>query len=270
MEQGDTITLVGALITAVASLVGFIKIILPAIGERIARTQNIKVQELQHDLNKERKEDALSISIKEFITQEAQANIKSVREIAEECRQEVSELRGENKQALIELAEFRILDTVRQQEIERIRARFDENSKLVESLRRRVHELERLLSQVTKESAKLKVQLDSEHKLRLLTEKQANVYAAEIVTLKEQIAMSKIREEKVTREREALRTKLWEYRRELRDLKSPNEDEEQQEEVDSKAKTESRVKRTDTDTLLLLIEDDKPVKGDTEELLNRE
>lgn len=162
---------IGAFVTGVlAAILGFIRIILPAIGKRFAKSQEIKVQQEVQNLESEKAEDKFTIEARNFMAELARDNLSYVKTSAQQTSEE-------NKKLLIEIGNLQARDQINRAEIERLQRELGANQQSTIAA-------QTLLRDTQNEILKLQTQLIT---LQLELDKQTkrnDDIATQLITLK--------------------------------------------------------------------------------------
>lgn len=161
----------GAFFTGVlAAFLGFIRIVLPAIGKRFVRSQEVKAQQEVQSLESVKADDKFTIEARNFMAEIARDNLTYVKTTAQQAAEE-------NKKLLIEIGNLQARDQINRAEIERLQRELSANQQSTLAA-------QTLLRDTQNEILKLQTQLIT---LQLELDKQTkrnDDIATQLITLK--------------------------------------------------------------------------------------
>lgn len=161
----------GAFVTGLlAAILGFIRIVLPAIGKRFAKSQEVKAQQQVQSLESEKADDKFTIEARNFMAEIARDNLTYVKTSAQQTAEE-------NKKLLIEIGNLQARDQINRAEIERLQRELSANQQSTLAA-------QTLLRDTQNEILKLQTQLIT---LQLELDKQTkrnDDIASQLITLK--------------------------------------------------------------------------------------
>lgn len=202
-----------------------IKQLAPSLIKRIQSRWDTNVKEEQTKAATEAAEDKLSIEAKSFLTEAAKDHLDTIRNMAQECQDEVKALRKEILESKIERASLQAKDEVRIEEIQRIRNDYIEAKGNLNQAKSESEAAKNLVTKLQEEMSGLRQEVDRMHnqisvfETRLMSEQQntriieKRLEAAEAeIKLKDGLLKeSQMRNDKLSQDIKDLQRKLREY-----------------------------------------------------------
>ena len=113
------------------SIVGFFKIVMPALGKRYQRNLETSAEKEAYEFQKDQQEDSLALSARSFLDEQARDSIASVRTIAEDCQDKLEKIQEDKMATAIQLARLEERDKLRQESFDEMKSKQEDTDALL-------------------------------------------------------------------------------------------------------------------------------------------
>ena len=162
---------IGAFVTgSLAVVLGFIRIVLPAIGKRIAKSQEVKAEKDQLVLERDKAGDKFTIEAQSFMAEVARENLTIYKTQAQLSAEE-------NKKLLVKIGNLEARDQINRAEIERLQKELAANQQSTVAAQVLLRDTQNEILKLQTQLITLKLELDNQTK-------RNDSIATQLITLK--------------------------------------------------------------------------------------